>query len=234
LTALTWQAALRRAASLLAPASESPYLDARVLLGHLLQKDAAYLHAHPGEFLTPCQEQAFWELVRRRRQEEPVAYITGEKEFMGLSLQVNPAVLIPRPETECLVEAALCAAGPSPRILDLGTGSGAIALSLAFYLPGARVLALDLSPAALRVARHNARRLGLASRVRFLQADLLPPLGQPFHLVVSNPPYIPTGDLAGLPRSVRAFEPREALDGGPDGLAFYRRLLPPPPGLIAP
>jgi release factor glutamine methyltransferase len=171
-----------------------------------------------------------------------VAYITGEKEFMGLPLGVTPAVLIPRPETEILVEAALAALQQhfppsSPvHLLDIGTGSGAIALSLAFYRPDARVTALDASGAALKVARENACRLGLASRITFVQADLFPPLPAPhsFQLIISNPPYIPAKLLPHLPVDVRQYEPHMALDGGLDGLAFYRRLLPPPPGLLAP
>ncbi len=237
----TIQEALKRASYLLAGCSESPRLDARVLLGILLKKDSAYLYAHPEKPLLPLEEKAYFSQIRRRRQGEPVAYITGEKEFMGLSFRVTPAVLIPRPETEILVEAALRAVRQSPlppplQVLDIGTGSGAIALSLAHYLPGARVTALDSSPGALEVARENARRLGLLSRVCFLKADLLPPLPppRPFNLVVGNPPYIPSEELGRLPLSVRAYEPREALDGGPDGLAFYRRLLPPPPALLAP
>jgi release factor glutamine methyltransferase len=170
-----------------------------------------------------------------------VAYIVGEKEFMGLPLRVTPAVLIPRPETEVLVEAALTSLrqhfpSSSPlHLLDIGTGSGAIALSLAFYRPDARVTALDFSGAALEVAKENARRLGLASRVTFVQADLFPPMPAPgsFHLIISNPPYIPTEELPRLPVDVGAYEPHQALDGGADGLSFYRRLLPPPPGLLA-
>ena len=221
--------------------SPTPELDARVLLGFLLKKDAAYLYAHLQDPLLARVESRFRDWVLRRQKGEPVAYITGEKEFMGLTLKVNREVLIPRPETEVLVEAALAALDePHPssqvRVLDVGTGSGAIALSLAFYCPRARLTGLDASPKALEVARGNARRLALSHRVSFVQGDIFPPRppSQPYTLLTANLPYIPSGEMEALPSSVRDYEPLQALDGGPDGLLFYRRLLSPPPGLLAP
>lgn len=237
---LTIQEALQRASSLLKESSPTYLLDARVLLGAALHRDAGYLYAHGDRELTAGEEEGFFTLIRRRQAREPVAYIVGEKEFMGLSLRVTPAVLIPRPETEVLVEAALTALSEnfpssSPlRFLDIGTGSGAIALSLAFYRPDARVTAVDFSSAALKVARENAHRLGLAQRIHFVQADLFPPAPDSFQLIISNPPYIPAKELCRLPADVGRYEPHQALDGGADGLSFYRRLLPPPPGLLAP
>ncbi len=236
---LTIQEALRRASSLLKESSPTYLLDARVLLGAALDRDAGYLYAHGDRELTAGEEEGFFTYIRRRQAREPVAYIVGEKEFMGLPLRVTPAVLIPRPETEVLVEAALTSLSqkfpsPSPlHLLDIGTGSGAIALSLAFYRPDARVTAVDFSEAALRVARENAHRLGLTQRINFVQADLFPPAPGSFHLIISNPPYIPTGELCHLPADVGRYEPHQALDGGADGLFFYRRLLPPPPSLLA-
>lgn len=239
--ALTIREALQRASSLLKESSPTYLLDTRVLLGAALARDAGYLYAHGDQELSVLEEEDYAARIKRRKLGEPVAYIIGEKEFMGLPLRVNPSVLIPRPETEVLVEAALaalehCFPSPAPlHILDIGTGSGAIALSLAFYRPEARVMAVDASMAALEVAAENARLLGLAQRVAFVQGDLFPPTNfpLPYHLVISNPPYIPTGELPHLPVDVADYEPSLALDGGEDGLSFYRRLLPPPPGLLA-
>lgn len=175
-----------------------------------------------------------WSLLTRRMSGEPLQYLLGTQEFCGLDLEVTPAVLIPRPETELLVQelkdlSERPATGNASLIADIGTGSGCIAVALAHALPKATVYATDLSAAALDVARRNASRHGMAERVRFLEGDLMAPLSDlglqgRLAAVVSNPPYIPTGELAGLQREVRR-EPQAALDGGPDGLAFYRRLL---------
>lgn len=223
---------------------ESAALDAEVLLAHVTGLDRAGLYREGERTLTPREAEACRQLVERRAQREPVAYLTGKKEFMGLEFKVNRAVLIPRPETELLVERAWALArnlllgrdgpaGPETELLiaDVGTGSGAIAVSLAKFLPAARIYALDCSPAALEVARVNARRHGVAERIVFLQGDLLLPLfalnltGK-ITLVVANLPYIPTGELRRLMPDVRCYEPLGALDGGPDGLVHYRRLLP--------
>lgn len=201
--------------------------DAEYLLLHRLQISRAALRAHPLRELT-AEELAGYEAdVARRLRHEPIQYITGEQEFYGLRLRVTPTVLIPRPETEHLVEAVAARLAGAVRILDVGTGSGAIALALAKELPEAIVTAVDLSPAALAVARSNASALGFAERVRFLESDLLEAIdGEKFDAVVSNPPYVPEGDRAGLAAQVREFEPGMALFGGNSGLDVYRRLIP--------
>lgn len=201
--------------------------DAEYLLLHRLQISRAALRAHPLRELT-AEELAGYEAdVARRLRHEPIQYITGEQEFYGLRLRVTPTVLIPRPETEHLVEAVAARLAGAVRILDVGTGSGAIALALAKELPEAIVTAVDLSPAALAVARSNASALGFAKRVRFLESDLLEAIdGEKFDAVVSNPPYVPEGDRAGLAAQVREFEPGMALFGGNSGLDVYRRLIP--------
>jgi release factor glutamine methyltransferase len=218
--------------------------DAALLLRHALGISHAAQLADPNRALTPAQQAAYDALIQRRRASEPIQYITGEQEFYGLALGVTPAVLIPRPETEQLVEAVLAELdGARPlRILDVGTGSGAIAIALAHHLPHASVTAVDLSSAALEVAASNAARHALTDRIRFIQSDLLAALSPdepPFDLIVSNPPYVPTGDRAGLHPQVRDHEPASALFAGPDGLDIYRRLIPQaraalrPDGLLA-
>ena len=174
----------------------------------------------------PAEQDAFRELMKRRANGEPIAYIVGQRGFWKLDFAVGPGVLIPRPETELLVELALARAGQGsahPRILDVGTGSGCIAISLAHELPDARVIAVDRSAAALEIARRNADALG-PGRVEFRESDGLEGVrGETFDVIVSNPPYIPTADVATLMRDVRDFEPKLALDGGADGLDFVRR-----------
>jgi release factor glutamine methyltransferase len=205
--------------------------DAALLLRHALGISHAAQLADPNRTLTPAQQAAYDALIQRRRANEPIQYITGEQEFYGLALGVTPAVLIPRPETEQLVEAVLAELeGARPlRILDVGTGSGAIAIALAHHLPHAQVTAVDLSSAALEVAASNAARHMLTDRIRFIQSDLLDALtpGElPFDVIVSNPPYVPTGDRVALHPQVRDHEPAAALFAGPDGLDIYRRLIP--------
>jgi release factor glutamine methyltransferase len=205
--------------------------DAALLLRHALGISHAAQLADPKRRLTPAQQAAFDALVQRRLANEPIQYITGEQEFYGLALGVTPAVLIPRPETEQLVEAVLAELDPTRplRILDVGTGSGAIAIALAHHLPRAHVTAVDLSAAALEVAASNAARHGLTNRIRFVQSDLLdalPPGELPFDFIVSNPPYVPTADRGSLHPQVRDHEPAAALFAGPDGLDVYRRLIP--------
>ena len=205
--------------------------DAALLLRHMLAISHAAQLADSERALTPAQQSAYDALISRRLANEPIQYITGEQEFYGLALRVTPAVLIPRPETEQLVEAVLAELdGARPlRILDVGTGSGAIAIALAFHLPHAQITAVDLSAAALEVATANTARHALADRIRYLKSDLLdafPPDEAPFAAIVSNPPYVPTADRASLHPQVRDHEPSAALFAGPDGLDIYRRLIP--------
>lgn len=215
---------------LLAAGIESARLDAEVLLGHLLQKKREQLLTDARLPLSNDEKQMFHCLLARRIEGEPVAYITGRQEFWSKEFRITPDVLIPRPETECLVEIALKFASDwrEPlKILDLGTGSGAIAVALAGELPNAEIFATDISSAALTVAKMNAVENRVAATVRFLEGDLFGALAEmrgEFHLIVSNPPYIRRDDMAGLPREVGRWEPRSALDGGIDGLDYYRRL----------
>ncbi|AOQ25369.1 Release factor glutamine methyltransferase [Moorella thermoacetica] len=215
---------------------ERPRLEAEVLLGWACNLTRPRLLARLEEEVAPAAAGRFWQAIDRRAAGYPLQYLTGHQEFMSLDFKVTPAVLIPRQDTEVVVEAVLERLDPceSYTIADCGTGSGAIALSLAHYLPRARVYATDISPAALTVARENARKLGLAARVTLLQGDFLAPLrGLKLDALVANPPYIPTAALPGLPADVRS-EPRLALDGGPDGLDAYRLLLPGAAGLLRP
>ncbi|MGC2496574.1 MAG: peptide chain release factor N(5)-glutamine methyltransferase, partial [Acidobacteriaceae bacterium] len=187
----------------------------------------AWLLAHPEATLNDEQARRYDEWIARRERREPVQYIVGEQEFYGLALKVTPDVLIPRPETEHLVEAALTrvAHDHSVRICDVGTGSGAIAIALAHHLPQAEVTALDKSSDALEVASENAVRNGVAARVRLLPSDLLGAVrGECFDMIVSNPPYVANSEL--LEAQVRLYEPQQALYAGPTGLEVYRRLIP--------
>ena len=222
-------AALDRAeAQLQASGVKSPRFDAELLLAHVLGGNRAALLAHLDDALGPTQYTRFCDLVARRAAREPLAYLLGHREFYSLDFLVDRRVLIPRPETELLVEEALRLAAilPSPfRIADVGTGSGAIAVALAVHLPQATVYALDASPAALAVAAANARRHGVAGRVRCLAGDLLAPLPEPVDLIIANLPYVAADEWAALPPEIRDHEPRRALDGGDDGLALIRRLL---------
>jgi len=220
---------LRAAPSLRTDASR----DAATLLLHALGTTRAALMTDPGRVLTADRRSAYEALITRRLAHEPVQYILGEQEFYGLALHVNPSVLIPRPETECLVEAVLdeikSGGASSGRILDVGTGSGAIAIALAVHLPEADITAVDTSAAALEVAGTNTVRHNVAGRVYLVQSDLLKALGGCegcFDAIVSNPPYVLTGDREGLSPQVRDYEPAEALFAGATGLDVYRRLIP--------
>lgn len=218
---------------------DTPELDARILIGHALGLDHAALAADDRRSIGTEERSAIAALVRRRLGGEPVARILGWKEFWSLPLRVDAATLVPRPETETIVEAALAVvdAGGSRsrplRVADLGTGSGALLLALLSELPNAWGVGTDLSPQALATARGNARRLGVA-RAAFVACDLAQALSSQFDVVVSNPPYIASGDIAALPPEVRDFDPRLALDGGPDGLACYRAIAAAAPTLLAP
>jgi release factor glutamine methyltransferase len=216
---------LRWASDLLADEDGSGRLDAEVLIGHVTGQPRHEPYIRPERTLPTSQGQRIEELVRRRAEGQPVAYLTGECEFWSLPLHVTPATLIPRPETELVVESALAhlPAGESLYIADLGTGSGAIALALASERPDWRVVATERCTAALEVARDNARRLDLAN-VAFHAGDWFEPLaGQRFDLIVSNPPYVRTGDPH-LERGDLRFEPRTALASGVDGLDAIRRI----------
>jgi release factor glutamine methyltransferase len=200
---------------------EEPRVDAEVLLAEAMGVERAALAASPGAEVPPAAARLFGEMVRRRLRREPVAYIVGRKGFRRIELAVDRRVLVPRPETELLVEVAL---GREPAtLLDVGTGSGAIALAVADELPGCAVTATDTSAAALEVARANAERLGLAERVRFLPGSI--PEEGAFDLVLANLPYVAEREWAALQPEVTQWEPREALLAGPDGLDAYRALL---------
>jgi len=211
--------------------------DAETLLLHLLSRNRAWLLAHLTDEFGGCTAIGYASLVDRRRRGEPVQYIAGEAEFCGLPLRVTPNVLIPRPETEHLVEEVinLLPLVAKPRIIDIGTGSGAIAIALAHEWPAATVTAIDISAPALELAQKNAERIGFADRIRFLQGDLLAPVaGEQFDFVVSNPPYVADADRDMLSVEVRDYEPALALFAGSDGLGIYRRLIPPAFGALTP
>ncbi len=214
---------------------DAPRLSAELLLAHVLKVPRLKLYTDYDRPLIESELLSFREFVRRAGEHEPIAYLTEQAHFFDLELDIKPGVLIPRPDTETLVETLLgfCRHTPgmeSPRVLDLCTGSGCIAAAVAKHLPTATVVAVDIDPLAIEVARANLSKLKLDGRVTVLQGDLYEPLTSliecaPFHLILSNPPYIRTGDIATLDRNVKDFEPHRALDGGPDGLAFHRRIL---------
>lgn len=249
---------------------ESPRLDAEVLLAHVLEKQRIYLYVHFDEPLQPAELAAYREMIKQRVLRVPVAQILGEKEFMGLTFKVTADTLVPRPDTEILVQAAVerlkamkgeaktpedevLADGEEAssaanrdeaavdvsqeplRIADIGTGSGAICLSVLRYLADTVADTVDISPAARAVAEENAASLGLADRITFHTGDLLQPLrGMTFAAILSNPPYIPEADIATLAPEVRLKEPHTALSGGRDGLDFYRRLAKEAPAMLVP
>jgi release factor glutamine methyltransferase len=255
---------LKKAEVLLAagPHAERARADAEMLLMQIIGRNRAYLIAHPDKLLSTEKAARYEAFIERRANGEPIQQITGEQEFCRMPFRVTPDVLIPRPETELLVEHVLhlmplfhpkskhffsfriihtsssakkrredvCnlkVAGWPPRILDVGTGSGCIAISIAHDLAEAEITAIDLSTSALEVARFNAESLGFADHIRFLQGDLLAPVaGEKFEIVVSNPPYVPETDRSTLAVEVREYEPALALFAGDDGLDVYRRLIP--------
>jgi release factor glutamine methyltransferase len=218
---------------------ESAELDARILVGHALALDHAALAAAAARRLGAGEREAIAALAQRRLAHEPVARIVGYKEFWSLRLAVDAATLVPRPETETVVEAALAAidAGGARtrelRVADLGAGSGALLLALLAELPNAFGIGTDISGGALGVAKANAERLGLRG-ANFVACDLAAALGGAFDLIVSNPPYVASGDFAALAPEVRDFDPRAALDGGSDGLDCHRAIAATVPALLAP
>lgn len=219
---------------------DSAELDARMLVGAVLGLDLTGMITQAGRVLTSGEAFGLEDFARRRLGGEPVARILGHKEFWGLSLQLSPATLVPRPDTETVVELALemlrsrGTANRPLRIADLGTGSGAILLALLSELPEARGFGTDISEAALQTARDNAARAGLADRSTFIACDYATGLSGPFDLIVSNPPYIRSADIDGLAAEVRDHDPIPALDGGADGLDAYLALIPQAAGLLAP
>lgn len=229
--------ALREATARLGEAGiEAPRREARLLLLHALDAAPESLARAPERVLVPAEADAFACLVARRAAREPMSQITGQREFWSLPFHVTAAVLTPRPDSETLIEAALCHAPPTEalRLLDLGTGSGCLLIALLHEWPQAWGLGIDRSAAALEVARANAGALGVAARAAFLQADWAAPLAGRFDVVIANPPYIASADLAGLAPEVVRHEPHLALDGGSDGCDAYRRLASSLPALLAP
>lgn len=214
-----------------------PARDAKVLLAHSLGKQKTFLIAYPEFELTDEQQARFRSVIERRAGREPLQHILGRQEFYGRDFRVSPDVLIPRPETEALVELAVkyLATVSEPRFLDIGTGSGCIAVSIAAELPAARGVATDISPAALAVARENAETHGVADRVSFIEGDLFGPAVEgEFDLIASNPPYIPLEEFRVLEPEVREFEPRSALTDEGDGLEIIRKIISTAPHHLKP
>jgi len=210
---------------------ETAWLDASVILGYVLNKERWYLIAHSEEKLTQDELTEYLKLINRRLSGVPTQYITGRQEFMSLNFFVNESVLIPRSDTEVIVEEILRYISKVPKekiikLLDVGTGSGCIALSIAKYTNNTKIKAIDISEEALKVAKKNACTLGLEDKVEFIFSDLFDNIGQEsFDIIVSNPPYIPSGIIESLQVEVRKNEPWLALDGGEDGLDYYRRII---------
>jgi len=235
-------------ASLRAANVPSHTLAAELFLMHVLGRDRAWIYTHPENPLNPADAGRYFALIDRRAAGEPTQYLTGKQEFWGLEFEVTPAVLIPRPETEHVVEVVLerlgergikinmRTGGPSPflRIADVGTGSGCLAVALAQELPHAQIVATDLSAAALEVARRNAERHHVVDRFRFVQTNLLESVGEEssFDVIVSNPPYVAREEAGQLPCEVRQHEPDAALFGGPSGFEMYGRLIEQAPALL--
>lgn len=216
-----------------------PRTSAEVLLAHVLAEDRLFLYLNYDRPMETNELAAYRACIKRRLGGEPNQYITGIQEFWSLPLRVSPDVLIPRPETEVLVEAVLeflDKDGSNVDILDLGTGSGAIAIALARELPAARIMATDLSLAALRLAQENAELHDVDARILFVRGDMFaatPGASQKFRVVVTNPPYVSHAEILELPREIRDFEPRHALDGGPDGLAAIRHIVAAAPTVLS-
>jgi release factor glutamine methyltransferase len=240
-TAATLRDLLDSITARLSPLSDTPQLDARILLAQALNKPQTWVLAHPASSPDPEQTAALEVLIQRLERGEPLPYVLGHWEFFGLDLELTPEVLIPRPETELLVERALPwlqAASERRTVADVGTGSGCIAISIAVHVPEVRVLATDISLSALEVARRNALKHRVADRIDFVDCDILPPHIEPlsteqhFDLICANLPYVPTEKLHTLP--VYGREPTLALDGGADGLDPFRKLLGLAPDWLAP
>jgi release factor glutamine methyltransferase len=223
--------ALREGALLIHKAgSDEAQLEAELILRHTLYLDRVHLYQRLQDRLTDEEQETFQRLLNRRLAHEPTAYILGHREFFGLEFEVTPAAIIPRPETETVVELVIAFArdrhGESPvTIADVGAGSGAIAVSLAQAIPQAQIIAIDISPEALSLAARNARRHGVADRINFLCGDLLQSLEAPVDIIAANLPYVRSNDWEAMPPEIRDHEPRTGLDGGADGLRVIARLL---------
>lgn len=239
LTTLTWTASYFAKHKI-----ATPRLDAEVLLAHLLHMDRVQLYVNFARVLAATELADYKKLIQRRTGGEPVAYITGTREFYSLSFKVGPGVMVPRPETEILVEAVTSRqltvdnGGSQVHILDIGAGSGNIAISLAKKNPRYFIMAMDKSMAALNIAKENVARHGVQDQIELLESDFLSvdccPSTADYDIIVSNPPYIPSSVIATLAPEVRDYEPRSALDGGEDGLDFYRRMGDIVPSLLKP
>lgn len=213
---------------------ESARLDAEVLLAYVLNCRRLYLYVESEKILTPAQIERYKNLIERRAKKIPVAYLIGQREFMGLNFAVTPQVLIPRPDTEILAQCAIekLSDFDNPTFLDLGTGSGALCVSILKYVKNSAAAAVDISEDAIDCAKLNAEKFGVDDRVNFFVGNLFEPArGKKFHAVISNPPYIPTKDLSTLQAEVQR-EPKIALDGGVDGLNFYRRIAEDAPNFL--
>jgi len=242
LNAIHIRDALREGAARLDAAGvASASFAAELLLMHIAGCDRAWLYAHPEDLLSPQQSAQFFALIDRRATGEPTQHLTGKQEFWGLDFEVTRDVLIPRPETEHVIEVALARLGDArrnapARVADIGTGSGCIAVALAKELPAAKISATDISAAALEIARRNATRHGIADRISFVECNLLDGVAEPaqFDLIVSNPPYVGTRDFKSLAKEVRDHEPHAALFAGEDGLALYPCLIAQAAARLAP
>jgi release factor glutamine methyltransferase len=210
---------------------DTPQLDAEVLMTYIHRASRVHVISHPEELLSHDEVHRYREMVERRAKREPLAYITGEKEFWGLTFEIAPGVLVPRPETEALVESAIAQLRrtQNPLIADIGIGSGCVAIALAVELPDAVVYGTEVSSKAIEIARKNALRHQVQIRVDILEGDLLDPLPKEVHgrldAIVSNPPYIPSTEIPTLQPEIKDYEPIGALDGGPDGMIYHRRIL---------
>lgn len=227
---LTIAETLSQATRYLAEAEVSePQLNSQTLLAHAIGSDRTHLIINFNQQVDAAASEHFWNLVKRRANGEPVQYITGVQEFYGLEFEVNPSVLIPRPETELIVEEVtkLASHQLSQLVIDVGTGSGCLAIAIARELPLARVIATDISGDALEVAKRNAEKLGVSERIEFVQTDLLEGIDSDLlpDFIISNPPYVAAHELPNIQREVREWEPDVALTDFGDGLSFFRRLL---------
>lgn len=234
-SALTIAETLQEAARRLREAGvPNDLLDAQTLLCFTLGRDRTWLIINYREAVAESDREVYTRLIARRATGEPLQYITGRQEFFGLDFAVSPAVLIPRPESELIVEEVVRLGWPAPLIVDVGTGSGCLAVAIAREIPTARVIAIDIAAEALAVARQNAVSNGVAAQIEFVRGDLLDPLTTRASIIVSNPPYIAASEMDGLQREVRDWEPRGALTDEGDGLGFYRRLLRTAPDHLLP